>query len=312
MRIVFMGTPQFAVPSLKALSEAGHDITAVVTQPDKPNKRGKKIEFSPVKQAALKIGADVLQPEKVKDSQFVDILKKLSPDIIIVVAFGQILSEEILALPKYGCVNLHASLLPKYRGAAPIHWAVLNGEKESGNTTMLMDKGLDTGDILLVNKVEISDDENTGQLHDKLSISGAQLLLDTLTKLEKNEIIPIKQDSEKFTYAEKLTKELEKIDWNLPSKDVFNKIRGLNPWPVAYTFINNSRLKIFTSKLTDKISPKHLKPGHFIGLTKDGFTVATGDYLLEITEVQPESRKRMSAIDFLKGYQNIDEIFLGD
>ena len=311
MRIVFMGTPQFAVPSLLALHKAGHEIAAVVTQPDRPNKRGNKVEFSPVKQAALDLQVKVLQPEKIKEADFVAVLKDLQPEAIVVVAFGQILSEEILTLPKYGCINLHASLLPKYRGAAPIHWAVLNGETETGNTTMLMDKGLDTGDMLLVNKVAIGAEETTGQVHDKLSTSGADLLVETLEKLVKNEIVPQKQDEAKSTYAEKLTKELELIDWTLSNRDIFNKIRGLNPWPVAYTLFNNSRLKIFTSKLLDTKIPESLQAGQFACLTENGFAVATGDGLLEIIEVQPESRKRMSAQDYIKGYKVTKEIFFG-
>lgn len=304
-----MGTPQFAVSSLQALYEAKHEIVAVVTQPDRPNKRGNKVEFSPVKQIALDLQLQVLQPEKVKEQDFIDVLKDLAPDIIIVVAFGQILSEEILNLPKYGCINLHASLLPKYRGAAPIHWVVLNGEKETGNTTMLMDKGLDTGDILLINKFTIAEDETTGQVHDKLSNSGAQLLVETVEKLKDNSLTPQKQDNAKSTYAEKLTKELELIDWNLPSREVFNKIRGLNPWPVAYTFCNGSRLKIFTSRLVK--NTQKLPAGQFAGLTEDGFLIATSDGVLEILEVQPESRKRMSAHDYIKGYKITEEIFFG-
>ena len=296
-----MGTPDFAVFTLAALKQAGHDIDLVVTQPDKPRGRGHKLSFSPVKEATLTLGLALMQPEKIREQIFVERLYEIAPDVIVVVAFGQILSEAILAIPRYGCVNLHASLLPKYRGAAPIHMAVLNGEKITGNTTMLMDKGMDTGDILLTNKVDIGEDETTGAVHDKLAVSGAQLILQTLAGLQDGNIVPRKQDNKVATYAAKLDRQMESIDWHKSSREIFNKIRGLNPWPTAYTNLQGSRLKILKSRLVDNNDSKGNIPGQYIGETQSGFLVATGDGLLEVLEVQPESKKKMIARNFIQG-----------
>lgn len=300
MRIVFMGTPDFAVPVLKTLYDAGHKIDLVVTQPDRPKGRGHKIAFSPVKQLAVELNLKVAQPEKVKEASFVEKLRQLAPDVIVVVAFGQILSQEILDIPKYGCVNLHASLLPKYRGAAPIHMAVLNGDAVTGNTTMLMDKGMDTGDILLVNEIDIGSEETTGEVHDRLVATGAKLMLSTVDGLAAGTVKPVKQDESLATYATKLDRQMEIIDWNKSSRDIFNKIRAFNPWPSSYTTINNSRVKLFKARLTDREKDSY-RAGQFAGETKDGFLVATGDGLLEVLLVQPESKKPMPARNFLQG-----------
>ena len=301
MRIVFMGTPDFAVLTLEAIKESGHEIVLVVTQPDRPKGRGHKLAFSPVKEKALALGLEVAQPEKIREQAFVERLRELAPDVIVVVAFGQLLSQEILLMPKYGCVNLHASLLPKYRGAAPIHMAVINGEKVTGNTTMLMDKGMDTGDMLLTNQVVIGEEETTGELHDKLAVSGAKLMVQTLAGLQDGSIVACKQDDQLATYAGKLDKQTEIIDWHKTSRQIFNQIRGLTPWPTAYTNLANSRLKVFKSKVVASTQPGAFLPGQFVGETDDGFLVATGDGLLEVLDVQPESKKRMPARDFIQG-----------
>ncbi|MDR3349741.1 MAG: methionyl-tRNA formyltransferase [Acidaminococcales bacterium] len=301
LRMVFMGTPDFAVPALKVLHEQKHELALVVTQPDRPRGRGRRLAASPVKQAALALRLEVAQPPKIRDLWFVERLRALAPDVIIVAAFGQILSEEILKIPPYGCINLHASLLPKYRGAAPIHWSVLNGEKETGNTIMLMDKGMDTGAILMSSRIAIGDDETTGQVHDRLAVSGARLLAAALEKLEKRELTPAAQDDRLANYAPKLTGDLEIIDWRASGASVFNKIRGLYPWPVAYTTTEHGRLKIHAARLYKKDAGR-LPPGRFAGLTGDGFLIAAADGALEILKVQPESKKVMSALDFIKGY----------
>ncbi|MDR2007190.1 MAG: methionyl-tRNA formyltransferase [Acidaminococcales bacterium] len=301
LRVIFMGTPAFAVPALKILHEQKHELVLVVTQPDRPRGRGQALAASPVKQAALALRLDVVQPLKIREPRFVEHLRALSPDVIIVAAFGQLLSEEILKIPPYGCINLHASLLPKYRGAAPIHWSVLNGEKETGNTVMLMDKGMDTGAILMSNRIAIGDDETTGEVHDRLAVSGALLLAEALEKLKKRELTPTAQDDERANYAPKLTGDLEIIDWRVSSAAVFNKIRGLYPWPVAYTFTEHGRLKIHAARLYKK-DARRQPPGRFAGLTGDGFLVAAADGVLEILKVQPESKKIMPALDFAKGY----------
>ena len=310
MRIVFMGTPDFAVPTLEALHQKGHDIICVVTQPDRPKGRGQKLAFSPVKEISIKLGLDVEQPEKVKDKGFVDKLRAWAPDVIAVVAFGQLLSQEILDIPKYGCINLHASLLPKYRGAAPIHYAILHGEKVTGNTTMLMDIGMDTGDMLLTNQIDITDDDTTGSIHDKLAASGGALMLETLEHI--GDIVPRKQDENMATYASKIDREMELINWDAAAEDIHNKIRAFNPWPVAYTLLAGSRIKLFASRLAKDITAENFKPGQFAGETDEGFLIAAKDCALEILSLQPESRKRISAKDYIKGYnQNKDDMIFG-
>lgn len=299
MRVVFMGTPEFSVGTLKAIIETGHEAAAVVTQPDKPKGRGKTVQFPPVKEEALKHGIPVYQPKKVRDSEFIAELKKINPDVIVVVAFGQILPEEILALPKYGCINVHASLLPKYRGAAPIQWAVIDGETETGVTTMRMDKGLDTGDMILKTRVPIASGETGETLHDKLAAAGAALLVQTLEALEDGTAVFEKQDDSRSCYAKMLTKELGKIDWTKDAASIERLVRGLNPWPSAYTACRGKTLKIWSADISDVDSD--CAPGRISLVTKDSVLIQTGKGQLALREVQLEGKKRMKIEDFLRG-----------
>ena len=301
MRIVFMGTPDFAVGSLQALCESGkHEILAVVTQPDRPKGRGNKLLQTPVKEYALEQGLTVYQPQKVKTPEFVELLHELQPELIVVAAFGQFLSKEILELPKYGCINVHASLLPKYRGAAPIQYAIIKGEKESGVTIMQMDIGMDTGAML--DKVVVPIEENTtmGELHDALREQGATLLLQVIDKIAAGTAVAEPQDDAQATYATLLDRSMEHIDWSKTAQEVHNLIRGFNPAPSTFTKLPNGKsLKIWGSKMTDKSSAA--AAGTVIETGKHSFFVACGEGVLEITEVQPESRKRMPAQVFLNG-----------
>lgn len=301
MRIVFMGTPDFAVGSLQALCESGkHEILAVVTQPDRPKGRGNKLLQTPVKEYALEQGLTVYQPQKVKTPEFVELLHELQPELIVVAAFGQFLSKEILELPKYGCINVHASLLPKYRGAAPIQYAIIKGEKESGVTIMQMDIGMDTGAML--DKVVVPIEENTtmGELHDALREQGATLLLQVIDKIATGTAVAEPQDNEQATYATLLDRSMEHIDWSKTAQEVHNLIRGFNPAPSTFTKLPNGKsLKIWGSKMTDKSSAA--AAGTVIETGKHSFFVACGEGVLEITEVQPESKKRMPAQVFLNG-----------
>ena len=301
MRIVFMGTPDFAVGSLQALCESGkHEILAVVTQPDRPKGRGNKLLQTPVKEYALAQGLTVYQPQKVKTPEFVELLHELQPELIVVAAFGQFLSKEILELPKYGCINVHASLLPKYRGAAPIQYAIIKGEKESGVTIMQMDIGMDTGAML--DKVVVPIEENTtmGELHDALREQGAALLLQVIDKIAAGTAVAEPQDNEQATYATLLDRSMEHIDWSKTVQEVHNLIRGFNPAPSTFTKLPNGKsLKIWGSKMTDKSSAA--AAGTVIETGKHSFFVACGEGVLEITEVQPESKKRMPAQVFLNG-----------
>ena len=301
MRIVFMGTPDFAVGSLQALCESGkHEILAVVTQPDRPKGRGNKLLQTPVKEYALEQGLTVYQPQKVKTPEFVELLHELQPELIVVAAFGQFLSKEILELPKYGCINVHASLLPKYRGAAPIQYAIIKGEKESGVTIMQMDIGMDTGAML--DKVVVPIEENTtmGELHDALREQGAALLLQVIDKIAAGTAAAEPQDNEQATYATLLDRSMEHIDWSKTAQEVHNLIRGFNPAPSTFTKLPNGKsLKIWGSKMTEKNSAA--AAGTVIETGKHSFFVACGEGVLEITEVQPESKKRMPAQVFLNG-----------
>lgn len=301
MRIVFMGTPDFAVGSLQALCESGkHEILAVVTQPDRPKGRGNKLLQTPVKEYALAQGVTVYQPQKVKTPEFVELLHELQPELIVVAAFGQFLSKEILELPKYGCINVHASLLPKYRGAAPIQYAIIKGEKESGVTIMQMDIGMDTGAML--DKVVVPIEENTtmGELHDALREQGAALLLQVIDKIAAGTAVAEPQDNEQATYATLLDRSMEHIDWSKSAQEVHNLIRGFNPAPSTFTKLPNGKsLKIWGSRMTDKNSAA--AAGTVIETGKHSFFVACGEGVLEITEVQPESKKRMPAQVFLNG-----------
>lgn len=311
MKIVFMGTPDFAVGALEAIIQAGHQVTAVVTQPDKPKGRGKEMQITPVKACALKYDIPVFQPVKIKTQEAVEQLRTYEADIFVVAAFGQILSEEILNMPKYGCVNIHASLLPKYRGAGPIQWVILDGEKETGVTIMQMDKGLDTGDMLLSCKVSIDEKETGDSLHDKLAQAGANLIVEALPKIEAGELTPVKQKDEESCYAKMLQKSMGQIDWSKETAQIERLVRGLNSWPSAYTSYHGKTLKIWASDVSDKVGEKsclsaeteQLVPGTVIDVDKDAFYVKTGDGSLKITEIQLEGKKRMPVKDFLLGYQ---------
>lgn len=302
MRVVFMGTPQFAVNTLEMLAKRGHDIVGVVTQPDRPQGRGKKLIPSPIKAKALELGLTIYQPEKVKDPQFIEVLNELQPEVIVVVAYGQILPRQILDLPPWGCINIHASLLPKYRGAAPIHWAIINGEKETGVTTMLMDTGLDTGPMLLKDSLIIDETMTTGALHDQLAVMGANLLVQTLDKLVKGQIVPKPQNNEESSYAPLLTKEHEKINWQLNKLEIHNLVRGMNPWPGAYTLFNGNRLKIWETSLKKYSGQNIGETGEILEYTEDGFWIQTGDEPILITKVQPAGKKLMTAVSFGHGY----------
>lgn len=301
MRIVFMGTPDFAVGSLQALCESGkHEIIAVVTQPDRPKGRGNKLLQTPVKEYALEQGLTVYQPQKVKTPEFVELLHELQPELIVVAAFGQFLSKEILELPKYGCINVHASLLPKYRGAAPIQYAIIKGEKESGVTIMQMDIGMDTGAMLDKVVVPIAENTTMGELHDALREQGAALLLEVIDKIAAGTAVAEPQDDAQATYATLLDRSMEHIDWSKTAQEVHNLIRGFNPAPSTFTKLPNGKsLKIWGSKMTDKSSAA--AAGTVIETGKHSFFVACGEGVLEITEVQPESKKRMPAQVFLNG-----------
>lgn len=305
MKIVFMGTSDFSVPTLEAIVEAGHEVAAVVTQPDKPKGRGKAVLCTPVKEKALEYGFLVYQPLKVKEASFVDILKKIAPDVIVVVAFGQILPKEILDFPKYGCINVHASLLPKYRGAAPIQWSVIDGEKETGITTMYMDAGIDTGDMLLQAVTPIESDETGGSLHDKLSQMGGSLLIQTLKQLEDGTAVRIKQDDSKSNYAKMLTKTLGEIDFNQPAEKIERLIRGLNPWPSAYSTLDGKTLKIWSAFVLEQ--EYNGNNGDIAEITKDAIIVKTGKGALAVTKLQLEGKKCMTADAFLRGYQLTDK-----
>lgn len=297
MKIIFMGTPDFAAASLEALIASKHEIMAVVTQPDKPKGRKGELTPSPVKTIAVEKGIKVYQPVRVREQEFVEILRGYNPDVIIVVAFGQIIPESILEIPKYGCVNIHGSLLPKYRGAAPIQWAVLDGEKETGVTTMLMDKGIDTGDILLKRVINLAEDETAGSLFDKLMALGAETILETLEGLENGSITPEKQGESPTDYAKMLTKAMGLIDFTRTAAELDCFIRGMNPWPSAYTVLYGKTLKIWKAKPVDGNGGA----GSVLSVGKDSFIVCCGENALEILEVQLEGKKRMSAGDFLKG-----------
>ena len=303
MNIVFMGTPDFAVPCLQALIDNGENVQAVFTQPDKPKGRGYKMLPPPVKSLALTYNIPVYQPLSLKKGEdaenALNILKELSPDLIIVVAYGKILPKEILELPKYYCINVHASLLPRYRGAAPIQWCVLNGEKETGVTTMLMAEGLDTGDMLLKESVAIGDDETASELHDRLSAVGAELLIKTISAVKAGTITREKQEDSLSNYASMITKDMCPIDFSLPAQQIHNKIRGLSASPCAVTMLNGKRLKIFKSTMSDK-KKYDLAAGTVV--SEKDFTVVCGDgYTVTFTEVQSEGGKRMKVSDFLRG-----------
>ena len=301
MRVVFMGTPDFSVPTLQKLIDEKHEILAVVTQPDKAKGRSKAVQFTPVKELAVKYDIPVIQPVKIRNNEeFYNTMKELNPDVCVVVAFGQILPKEILELPKYGCVNVHGSLLPKYRGAAPIQWAVINGEKEAGVTTMQMDTGIDTGDMFKKAVIPVAEDETGGSLFDKLSNVGADLLIETLKDIEAGTAKAEKQNEEESSYVKMFTKEFGQIDFNQSAAKIECLVRGLNPWPSAYTSLHGKTLKIWRARVGD--TKESQKPGTIIDVAKDSFTVMTGEGALKILEMQLEGKKRMPTDAFLRGY----------
>lgn len=300
MRVIFMGTPDFAVGTLEALVKSEHEVVGVVTQPDKPKGRGKAMQFTPVKEVAVRENIPVFQPKRIREPEALETLKAWDADVCVVVAFGQIIPDTILNMTKYGCINVHASLLPKYRGAAPIQWAVIDGEKESGVTTMQMDAGLDTGDMLLKTVIPLAEDETGGSLFDKLSAAGAELLLETLKGLEEGTITPEKQGESPTAYAKMLTKELGNIDWSQEAKAIERLIRGLNPWPSAYTRLHDKTLKIWAAKVLDEDTDQ--APGTVVKVTKDQLLIQTGKGVLSVEELQLEGKKRMDTAAFLRGY----------
>lgn len=300
MKIVFMGTPDFAAGSLKALI-GNHDVAAVFTQPDRPKGRGQKVQYNQVKSLALEHGIPVYQPIRIKkEPEAVNAIRDIQPDIIVVVAFGQIIPKEVLDMPRFGCVNVHASLLPELRGAAPINWAIVRGYNKTGVTTMLMNEGIDTGDMLLKSDVEIREDETAEELHDELMKIGAELLLETLDGLEKGNITPEKQDDSKSNYAPMLSKELGHIDWNKDCKSVHNLIRGVTPWPGAYCYYEDKMIKIWKAKVFSENKSK--TPGEIISVSKEGIEVACGVGSILIMELQEVGSKRMDINSYLNGH----------
>lgn len=300
MRVIFMGTPEFSVGTLEALAAAGHEVVLAVTQPDKPKGRGKSVQFPAVKEAALAHGIPVFQPKRVREAECIEKLRGYQADVIVVVAFGQILPKEILEMTRYGCINVHASLLPKYRGAAPIQWAVIDGEPISGVTTMQMDEGLDTGDMLMKTEIVLDSRETGGSLHDKLAEAGAKLCVETLKGLEEGSVTPEKQGESPTAYARMLDKKLGKIDWTDSAVKIERLVRGLNPWPSAYTVWGEKTMKIWEAR-TDQ-SDTDAAPGTVVRVGKDSFDVQTGDGILKILALQIPGKKRMEAAAFLRGY----------
>ena len=301
MNIIFMGTPEFALPTLKALHQSSHTVLSVITQPDKPKGRGQKLLVSPIKQFALDFNLPVLQPKTVNDPEFIHTLNQNQPDFIIVVAFGQILSGAFLKIPKQFCITLHSSLLPKYRGAAPIHRSILNGDTRTGVTSMIMDKGMDTGDILLMQETPIHKSDNAQTLHDTLSEMGGNLVLETLVRLEQNTLLPTPQNNNLATYAPKLKKEEGLVRWEKNANTLFNQVRGLTPWPGSYTLLNKKRLRILKAQVTEGTLDD--QPGQIARVTDIGIEVGTGQDRLVLTELQPEGKKSMSAKSFLAGHK---------
>lgn len=300
MKIVFMGTPGFAVPCLEKLNER-FDVVAVFTQPDRPKGRGQKMQMSAVKEVAVKLDIPVYQPLRIKnDTESIDKLKEINPDVIVVAAYGQILPKTILDIPRYGCINVHASLLPKLRGAAPINWAIINGESKSGITIMQMAEGLDTGDMLLKEELIIGDSETAGELHDRLMVLGGEMIVEALLKLEKGEIIPEKQNDAESNYAPMLNKELGYINWNKNCKEIYNLIRGVNPYPGAYGYLNDKMVKFFNSVF--ELGNFKGMPGEILEVNKKGISIKCKDGKIIINELQEVGGKRMSVEAYLNGH----------
>jgi methionyl-tRNA formyltransferase len=301
MRIVFMGTPDFAVPSLEALLKSGDQVVGVVTQPDRPKGRGQEVIPSPIKVVCQREGISMLQPLKMKAPEFMATLRHWEPDVIVVTAFGRILPPAILELPPRGCINVHGSLLPKYRGAGPVQWAVINGERETGITTMMMDEGMDTGDMLLQERVEIRPDDTAGTLALRLAEVGGRLLVETLRQLKAGTLSPQPQDPSLATMAPLLKKEDGLIDWTLPAQDIANRVRGLSPWPGAYTFVNGERWILWRVGLSEE--SRGVVAGTVTQVTKDRVEVATGRGTIQIVEIQPSNSRRMTMIQYLAGHR---------
>ena len=300
MRVIFMGTPDFAVGTLEEIIKAGHEVSLVVTQPDKPKGRHGALAFPPVKECALKHGIEVFQPRRIRLEENMELLASKQPDMIVVAAFGQILPKWLLDLPKYGCINVHASLLPKYRGAAPIQWAVLNGEKEAGVTIMRMDVGLDTGDMITQRSIPLAEDETGGSLFDKLADLGAKLCVETMDLIESGQAVYTPQDPELATHVGMISKEMGQIDWTRPAAEIECQVRGLNPWPSAYCSLNGKTFKIWRAKVLDAASDAAC--GTIVKADKSGLLVQTGQGQLSLLEVQLEGKKRMEIRAFLNGY----------
>jgi len=309
MKVVFMGTPDFAVGTLEAIIEAGHEVLLVVTQPDKPKGRSGALQFPPVKECAVAHGIEVFQPTKIRLEENVEFLRKYEADIFVVAAFGQILPKSILDMPKYGCINVHASLLPKYRGAAPIQWAVINGDPVTGVTIQQMAIGVDTGDIIVAQKLAISEDETGGGLFDKLAVVGAEACLEAMEQIANGTATRTPQNHEEATHVSMISKEFGLIDWNKSAVEIERLIRGLNPWPSAYTKLDGKTFKIW--KASVKKENTDAKPGCVCKVAKNSLEVQTGDGVLSLEEVQLEGKKRMEADAFLRGYQVEEGTLLG-
>ncbi len=301
MRLVYMGTPLFAVKPLRALATAGHEIAGVVTRIDKPAGRGRTLTAPPVKLAAQEMGLAVFQPKRVREPEFIDILRKIDPEVIVVAAYGQILPKEILTLPKNGCINIHASLLPAYRGAAPINWAIIRGERETGNTIMQMDEGMDTGAILIQESIPIYPQDTTGTLSEKLSVLGATLITTALPLIASGRLQPRTQDGSKATAAPLLKKENGRIDWKIPAIEIQNRVRGLSPWPGAYSFLDGKMIKIIASKVVLGTG----EPGLLYEKDRTTLDVGTGSGILRILSIQPEGKKPMTSGEFIRGHRDV-------
>ena len=299
MRIVFMGTPEIALGCLQKIIYEKHEVIGVITQPDKPQNRGKKLGMPPVKELALKYDIPVYQPLKARDEEFVNVLKELNPDVIVVVAYGQILPKSILDIPKFGCINVHVSLLPKYRGAAPINWVIINGEEKTGVTTMYMDEGLDTGDMILQKEFALDNEITAGELHDKMMVVGAETLKETLDLIEKGCAPRTKQNHDEFSYAPMMDKSLGNIDFNKSAKDIHNLVRGVNPWPSAYTTYDGKTMKVWKTKVLNEESQK--APGTILSVDKDGIKVSTLDKVILLEEIQMPGKKRVLVSEYIKG-----------
>lgn len=308
MKIIFMGTPEIAVTALEKLIDSDHEILAVVTQPDRRRGRGKKISYSPVKEIALKYGINVLQPEKARDPEFIEKLKSLEPDLIVVEAYGQILNKELLDIPKKGCINIHVSLLPKYRGAAPINWAIINGEKETGVSIMYMDEGLDTGDVIEAESFKITDDMTAGDLHDIMMEKGANLMIKVVDDIDRGLAKATKQDHSLHSYAPMMDKYTGHLDFNKSAQDLHNLVRGVNPWPSAWVRLADKNIKVWKTKALEKQSNE--KAGTILRVDRDGIEVACSKGILLLEEIQLPGKRNMPVGEFIKGNKiNVGEIF---